>query len=82
MKSYKFKVRSFQPLTDMQWSNIADLIAKPYTTSRPPTVNLHNVVDGLRYLVRTGCQWRNIGTKYENPSVLRYYFDLWNNNNT
>lgn len=82
MKPYKFKVTRFEPLTDTQWANIADLVEKPYTTGRPRQVNLRKVVDGLRYLVRTGCQWRNMDTKYENPSVLRYYFDLWSNNNT
>jgi putative transposase len=82
MKTYKFKVKSFQPLTDTQWANIKDLIEKTYTTGRPVKANLRNVVDGLRHLVRTGCQWRNTDIKYEKTSVLRYYFDLWRKNNT
>jgi putative transposase len=82
MKTYKFKVVSFKPLTDTQWANVKDLIEKTYTTGRPRKTNLRNVVDGIRYLVRTGCQWRNIDTKYEKMSVLRYYFDLWTKNNT
>ena len=87
MKTYKFKsecrpVVSFKPLTDTQWANVKDLIDKTYTTGGPRKANLRNVVDGIRYLVRTGCQWRNIDTKYEKMSVLRYYFDLWTKNNT
>lgn len=82
MKTYKFKVESFQPLTDTQWANINDLVEKTYVTGRPRKTNLRNVVDGIRYLVRTGCQWRNVDTKYEKMSVLRYYFDLWTKNNT
>ena len=86
MKTYKFKTVSFQPLTgrhseDTQWTNIKDLIEKTYITGRPRKTNLRNVVDGLRYLVRTGCQWRNVDIKYEKKSVLRYYFDLWRKEN-
>ncbi len=77
MKTYNFKVVSFQPSTDTQWANINDLVEKTYTTSRPRKTNLRNVVDGIRHLVRTGCQWRNVDTRYEKMSVLRYYFDLW-----
>lgn len=82
MKTYKFKVKAFQPLTDTQWANINDLVEKTYTTGRPRKANLRNVIDGIRYLLRTGCQWRNVDTKYEKMSVLRYYFDLWTRNNT
>ena len=63
MKTYKFKVESFQPLTDTQWATINDLVEKTYVTGRPRKTNLRNVVDGIRYLVRTGCQWRNVDTK-------------------
>ena len=56
MKTYTFKVGEFTPLSDNQWANIADLLEKPYTRGRPREVNLRNMVDGLRFLVRTGCQ--------------------------
>lgn len=77
MKTYTFKVGEFTPLSDNQWANIADLLEKPYTTARPRTVSIRNMVDGLRFLVRTGCQWRNIDEKYGKMSRLRYYFDKW-----
>ncbi len=82
MKTYNFKVSSFQPLTDTQWSKIQDLVEKSYKTGRPVQANLRNVVDGIRYLVRTGCQWRNIPEVYEKASVIRYYFDKWKSDKT
>jgi putative transposase len=82
MKTYKFKVRKFHPLSDNQWANIQDLVEKTYTTGRPRKVNLRSILDGLRFLVRTGCQWRNMDEKYGKMSTLRYYFDKWTDDGT
>jgi putative transposase len=46
-------------------------------TGRLRTINLRTVFDGLRYFLRTGCQWRNIPSKFGNMSTLRYYYDKW-----
>jgi putative transposase len=81
-KTYKFKVKRFEPLTGHQWAQIKDLLEVKSLTGRPRTVNLRHVVDGLRHLVRTGCQWRNANIRYESPSVLRYYFDKWKRDGT
>jgi putative transposase len=78
----KFKVSAFQPLTATQWANISDLVEKTYTTGRPRKVNLRSVVAGIRYLVSTGCQWRNVDTTYGTKSVLRYAYALWRSNFT
>jgi len=77
MKTYHFKVSKYTPISDNQWTKIRDLLEKPYTTARPRTVSIRTILDGLRYLVRTGCQWRNIDEKYGKMSSLRYYFDKW-----
>ena len=81
-KTLHFKVTEFQPLTDNQWSKIQNILEKPYTTGRPRKINLRNIFDGLRHLVRTGCQWRNIDKTYGTKSILRYYFDKWRLDNT
>jgi putative transposase len=81
-KTYVFKVSCFLPLTDTQWAKIQGLVETPYTTGRPRKVDLRLVVDGLRYLVRTGCQWRNVPSTYEKKSVLWYYFDKWKRDKT
>lgn len=82
MKTYTFKVRKFHPLSDNQWANIQHLIEKPYATGRPRKVNLRCILDGLRFLVRTGCQWRNLNEKYGKMSTLRYYFEKWTADDT
>lgn len=76
-KTSPFKVTQFCPLTDNQWSKVQIILDKPYRTGRPRTANLRQVLNGLLWMVRTGCQWRNIDKTYGNKSILRYYFDKW-----
>ena len=47
-------------LTDEEWAEIAPLIppAKPGGNKR--SVNLREVMNGLMYILSTGCQWRAI----------------------
>lgn len=71
-------MRKYEPLTGYQWTKIRDLVEVNAITGRPRTTDLRDVIDGLRYFVRTGCQWRNIPAKFEKISVLRYYYDKWN----
>jgi putative transposase len=40
------------------------------------------VLDGILYLVRTGCQWRYLPADFPNWASVRYYFDKWANNGT
>src|SRR5438067_230768 len=44
-------------LTDQQFVLLEPLLPKRKRTGRPPA-NLRDVLDGIFYLVRSGCQWR------------------------
>lgn len=74
-KTYKFKVEKFLPLTDTQWSKIQHHFEKTNSLGRPSIVDLRLIVDGLRYIIRTGVQWRNVPQKYGKSATLRYYWD-------
>ena len=41
------------------------------------TVKLREVVNGLMYILSTGCQWRAIPKDLPPRSTLYDYFDLW-----
>ena len=41
------------------------------------TVNVREVVDGLMYVLSTGCQWRAIPKDLPPRSTVYEYFDLW-----
>lgn len=77
-----FKIREFQALTDTQWAKVQNILEKVYRTGRPRKINLRSVFDGLRHMVRTGSQWRNVDKTYGTKSVLRYYFDKWKRDGT
>lgn len=64
-------------LTDEQWALLRPFIEQPQPLGRPRTVDLHEVTNGLLYLLRTGCQWRAIPHDFPHWSVIRYYYDEW-----
>jgi putative transposase len=64
-------------LTDEEWAEIAPLIppAKPGGNKR--SVNLREVMNGLMYILSTGCQWRAIPKDLTPRSTIYDYFGRW-----
>jgi transposase len=71
------RLRYPSDVTDEEWVLIAPHIppAKPGGNKR--TVDLRAVVNGLMYILSTGCQWRAIPKDLPPRSTLYDYFDLW-----
>jgi transposase len=69
-------------LTDEEWSEIEPEIppAKPGGNKR--TVNLREVVNGLMYILSTGCQWNAIPRDLPPKSTIHDYFDRWRDDRT
>jgi putative transposase len=51
---------SGQALTDDQFRLLEPLIPPARPGGRPRSTDMRNLLDGLFYLVRTGCQWRHL----------------------
>lgn len=65
-------------LTDAEWAILAPLLEKPHRgPGRPRRVNLREVVNALRYWLRTGCQWRMLPRDFPPSGTVRYYYDKW-----
>src|ERR1700737_383636 len=45
-------------LTDEEWTELAPLMPKPGRRGRPREVDFREVINAVRYLVRSGCGWR------------------------
>lgn len=45
-------------VTDAEWALLAPLLPPPKPRGRPRTVDLRCIVNGLFYVLRTGCAWR------------------------
>jgi putative transposase len=69
-------------LTEQQWWLIERLIPPPKFGGRPREVNMREVLNGLLYLVRTGCQWRLIPHDFPNRSTIRHYYDRFRGDGT
>jgi transposase len=72
------KLRYPSDLTDQEWSLIEPLIppAKPGGNRR--TVIVRDVVDGVMYILSTGCQWSALPKDLPPRSTVNDYFRCWN----
>jgi putative transposase len=64
-------------LTDEQWELVRPYLEQPQTMGRPREVDLREITNAILYLLRTGCQWRNMPHDFPNWGTVRYYFDEW-----
>ena len=64
-------------LTDAEWLVIAPLIPPGKRGGDKRTVKLREVLNGLLYVLSTGCQWRAIPKDLPPRSTVHGYFDLW-----
>src|SRR3954467_6008142 len=71
------KLRYPSDLTDEEWSNVAPFIPPAKRGGNKRTVNVREVVNGLMYILSTGCQWRAIPKDLGPRSTVHGYFELW-----
>ncbi len=61
-------------LTNEQWKLIEPLLPPAKTGGRPRSTDLRQVINGILYLVRTGCSWRMLPHDFPPwPTVHDYY---------
>ena len=60
-----------------EWSHVAPLIPPAKHGGRKRTVVVREVVNGLMYVLSTGCQWRAIPKDLPPRSTVHDFFDLW-----
>ena len=65
-------------LTDAEWGLVEPLIPPAKRGGRRREVDVREVVNGLLYVLSTGCQWRAVPKDMPPKSTLFSYFDLWN----
>lgn len=72
------KLRYPSDLTDEEFGYIEPLIPPAKHGGRRLGVNVREVLNGIMYVLSTGCQWRYIPKDLPPKSTVFYYFDLWN----
>jgi transposase len=51
-------------LSDAQWAALALVLPQPSRLSRPPMWGKRQLIDGIRWRVRTGARWRDVPSQY------------------
>ena len=64
-------------LTDEQWALLEPLLPPAKPGGRPRSVDLREVVDGLLYVLRTGCPWRSLPHDLPPWGTVWAYFRRW-----
>jgi putative transposase len=69
-------------LTDRQFALIEPLLPQAKPGGRPRTANLHDVLDAVFYVNRTGCQWRYLPKDFPPFTTVHTYYRAWRNDGT
>jgi len=64
-------------LSDSQWTLVAPHIPSAKSGGRPRTTDVRAVLDGIIYLLRTGCQWRQLPSDFPPWPTVHSYFRAW-----
>lgn len=64
-------------LKDAEWLLLSWFLPPPCHVGRPREADLRQVVNGILYILWTGCQWRALPKKYPPRSTVQYYFYNW-----
>ncbi len=66
-------------LTVEQYELLASLLPNEATTGRPRTVKMMLVIQGILYILVSGCAWGLMPKEYPPCSTVYYYFSKWRN---
>ena len=76
------RLRYPSDLTDAEWAHVAPVIPPARRGGNRRHIDEREVVNGLMYILSTGCQWRAIPKNLPARSTLYDYFDLWSYDGT
>jgi putative transposase len=75
-------LRYASDLTDAEWAVVQPHLPAQRRLGRPRRVDLRAVVDGLLYILSTGCQWRALPGEFPPRSTVQGYFYRWRDDGT
>jgi putative transposase len=66
-------------LSHQEWAVLAPLLPPAKPGGRPRSVDLRRILDGIFYVLRSGCQWRLLPREFPPWSTVYDYFRKWRN---
>ena len=76
------KLRYPSDLTDEEWMLAKPHIPRAKRGGNKRTVDVREVMNGLMYVLSTGCQWRAIPKDLPPRSTVNFYFCRWQHDGT
>jgi putative transposase len=73
-------MRYTSDLIDTEWQLIDYCFPKPSKKGRPREHSFRELLNAVFYVVKTGCQWRNVPTDFAPWGTVYHYFRLWKRN--
>src|SRR4029453_5913820 len=64
-------------LTDSQWAVLEPLLPRPKKPGRPPKWSKRQLIDGIRWRVRTGAPWRDVPECYGHWRTVYGLYRRW-----
>ncbi|MGB8152537.1 MAG: transposase, partial [Nitrososphaeraceae archaeon] len=66
-------------IPDEVWNEVRRILPpeKPSNTKGRPPVSYRKVLDGILYVLRTGCQWKMLSKDYGSGSTCHRRFQQW-----
>lgn len=82
MKS-QWKRKSYpSDVSDGQWERLASYIPQPVEDAPREAIERREIVNGIFYVLRTGCSWRQMPHDLPNGKTVYHYFWLWSRDGT
>lgn len=76
------KLRYPSDLTDDEWALAKAQVPRAKRGGNKRTVDVREVMNGLMYVLSTGCQWRAIPKDLPPRSTVNHYFCRWQHDGT
>ena len=76
------RLRYPSDLTDEEWALVKPAIPPAKRGGNKRTVDMREVVNGLMYVLSSGCQWRAIPKDLPPRSTVNHYFCRWDHDGT
>lgn len=64
-------------LSDKEWDILSPLFPVYGGYCRPRTHSIRSIINGIRYVIRSGCQWRMLPKSYPPWKTVYDYYRKW-----
>ena len=69
-------------LTDEEWKQLKKYLPAGNRRGRPPKWEMRTILNAIIYVVKTGCQWRQLPHDFPPWQTVYYHFRKWSRNQT